>query len=288
MKGIPVRHIVQDQPSLQTPAKFRIRSVADMLGRQDMFHELHRHDFFFILALQSGAGIHEIDFQPYDVCDGAFFFLRPGQVHQLTLKVGSSGYLMEFNAEFYRPEGKEARQRLLKVSSKNFCRPEPARFAKLHSLLTTILREYNEKQEGYNEAIKANLEMLFIELARQSPNPNSVANEANNYAQTRLEEFLELLETNITEKKQASQYAQLMNMSLFQLNNITKATVGKAASELITEHIILEAKRHLLATPNQVKDISYHLGYEDVSYFIRFFRKHTGYAPEAFRQSVAV
>ncbi|HEX8279287.1 MAG TPA: helix-turn-helix domain-containing protein [Segetibacter sp.] len=31
---------------------------------------------------------------------------------------------------------------------------------------------------------------------------------------------------------------------------------------------------------NQIAD---HLGYEDVSYFIRFFKKHTGYSPEAFR-----
>lgn len=288
MKGIPVRQIVHDQPSPSMAAKFRIREVQDLLGGKDMIHELHRHDFFFILALQSGAGIHEIDFQPYDVCDGAFFFLRPGQVHQLTLKAESSGYLVEFNSEFYRPEGKVAKQRLLKVSNKNFCKPEPARLAKLHSLLTTMFQEFSERQEGFNEAIKANLDMLFIELARQSKNPGSIGSEASNYAQTRLEEFLELLETNITEKKQASQYAQLMSLSLFQLNNITKSTVGKAASELINEYIILEAKRHLLATPNQVKDIAYNLGYEDVSYFIRFFKKHTGHAPEAFRQSVAV
>jgi AraC-like DNA-binding protein len=284
MKGIPVRQIVPDHAGPQMPATFRIRAVQDLLGGQDMFHELHRHDFFFILALQNGAGLHEIDFKPYEVCDGAFFFLRPGQVHQLTLKAGSAGYLMEFNAEFYRPEGKEAKQRLLKVSNKNFCRPEPARFRKLYSLLGTIFQEYSEKQEGFNEAIKANLDMLFIELARQSPNPKSIASEANNYAQTRLEEFLGLLEANITEQKQASKYAQLMNLSLFQLNNITRSTVGKAASELINEHIILEAKRYLLATTNQVKDIAYHLGYEDVSYFIRFFKKHTGYAPETFRQ----
>lgn len=77
-----------------------------------------------------------------------------------------------------------------------------------------------------------------------------------------------------------------MNLSPYQLNEITKATIGKTASELINEHIILEAKRYLLATPNQIKDIADHLGYEDVSYFIRFFKKHTGYSPEAFRHNL--
>ena len=74
-----------------------------------------------------------------------------------------------------------------------------------------------------------------------------------------------------------------MNLSSYQLNEITKTTIGKTASELINEHIILEARRNLLATSNQIKDIADHLGYEDVSYFIRFFKKHSGFSPEAFR-----
>jgi len=53
---------------------------------------------------------------------------------------------------------------------------------------------------------------------------------------------------------------------------------------VITDHIILEAKRQLLATTSQINQIAGGLGYEDVSYFIRFFKKHTGHSPEAFRQ----
>ena len=96
---------------------------------------------------------------------------------------------------------------------------------------------------------------------------------------------MEQLGKHITNLKQVSQYADLLNLSSYQLNSITKTTIGKAASVLINEQIILEAKRYLLATPNQVKDIADHLGFEDISYFIRFFKKHTGYSPEAFRKN---
>jgi YesN/AraC family two-component response regulator len=72
-------------------------------------------------------------------------------------------------------------------------------------------------------------------------------------------------------------------MSIYQLNNVTKTTLNKTASEVINEHIILEAKRHLLATSELVNQIAYYLGYDDPSYFIRFFKKHTGASPEAFR-----
>ena len=82
-----------------------------------------------------------------------------------------------------------------------------------------------------------------------------------------------------------SQYAEMMNLSTYQLNAITRTSLNKTPSELINELIILEAKRNLLATSNQVNQIADELGYEDVSYFIRFFKKHTGHSPEAFREN---
>jgi AraC-like DNA-binding protein len=75
----------------------------------------------------------------------------------------------------------------------------------------------------------------------------------------------------------------MLHLSPYQLNAITKSMLGKTCSELIHEYIILGSKRQLLATSNQVSQIAYQLGYEDVSYFTRFFRKHTGLSPEAFR-----
>lgn len=202
----------------------------------------------------------------------------------LQLKAGSAGYLMEFNTEFYNLTDKSATQRLQKASNKNFCQLEAYRFEKLYTVLTYIFQEYTDKQEGYQDIIKANLYIFFIELTRQSNNSKSSSTNIAHYTQERLEEFLELLETHVTNHKQVSHYTNLMNLSSYQLNEITKATIDKTASELINEHIILEGKRYLLATPNQIKDIADHLGYEDVSYFIRFFRKHTGHTPEAFRQ----
>lgn len=285
MKKIPIRQINSSERETSFQ-RFSIRNVQDLLAGEDLFQGLHRHDFFFILALQNGLGSHDIDFTPYQVLDNSVFFLRPGQVHQLELKAGCTGYLMEFNTEFYHPKDKSSTQRLRKASNKNYCKLEVNRFEKLLATLKYIFQEYTEKEEGYLDIIKANLDIFFIEFIRQSPNPNGTSTNVNPYTQERLEEFLELLDKHITDSKQVSQYTDLMNLSLYQLNEITKGTIGKTASELINEHIILEAKRYLLATPNQIKDIADHLGYEDVSYFIRFFKKQTGYSPEAFRHNI--
>ena len=285
MNKIPIRQINAAHKGPTSPGRFTIRKVQDLLDGEDLFQDLHRHDFFFMLVLEKGNGTHEIDFTPYNILDNTVFFLRPGQVHQLQLKAGSTGYLMEFDTGFYHPNDKASKQHLRKAGNRNFCQLDMNRFEKLSTVLTYIFQEYTDKQEGHQDIIKANLNIFFIELVRQSMPLKSPSPNISPYAQERFEEFLALLETHITNYKQVSQYTDLMNLSPYQLNEITKATIGKTSSELITEHIILEAKRYLLATPSQIKEIADHLGYEDVSYFIRFFKKQTGHSPEAFRHN---
>jgi AraC family transcriptional activator of pobA len=284
MKKIPVRHINSAGEHLGSSFRFSIRKVQDLAGEHDLFHHLHRHDFYFILAVRKGEGIHEIDFVPYNVADHSIFILRPGQVHQLELKKGASGFLMEFDAQYFHQNDKATSQQLRKWSNENFCQLDVTRFDKLYAVLDYIFQESWDKQEGYNDIIKANLNIFFIEIARQSTDPDK-RDATSSYTQQRLEELLALLEVHVTKHKRVADYQDLMNLSAYQLNEITKTSLGKTPSELINEHTILEAKRYLKATTSQIKDIADLLGYEDVSYFVRFFKRHTGYSPEAFRHN---
>lgn len=285
MKVIPVRHIIVPQRGQNNTGRFSIRSVQQLLNGRDLVHDLHKHDFFFVLALRNGTGIHEIDFISYEIHDHTIFILRPGQVHKLELNADSTGFLMEFDLAFYQPKNSITDQRWKKASAKNYCEVEAARFNKLYTFLENIFDEYTTKQDGHSEAIKANLDLFFIEYTRQSRNPQSIAKTENSYTQDRFEELMHSLETNIGNMKNVSQYADLLNLSSYQLNAITKSAVGKTVSDLINEQIVLESKRYLLATSNQIKEVADHLGYEDVSYFIRFFKKQTGHSPDAFRKN---
>jgi AraC-like DNA-binding protein len=262
MEKIPVRHT----------GAFSIRDIATLADGKDLVQELHRHSFFYILVLEKGRGEHHIDFISYPVSNYSVFFMRPGQVHQLILKNGSTGFLLEFTDAF-------------KVNNKPFYQANANGFKRLYSILTDIFQEYSAKQERYQEVIHASLNIFFIELLRQSRDARALSKTGSHeYMQERLEELLALIETHISTHKQVADYAEKLNLSGYQLNAITRATLGKTCSAVITDQIILEAKRQLLATTSQINQIAGDLGYEDVSYFIRFFKKHTGHSPEAFRQ----
>ena len=283
MKHIPVRRLELSQHETDFSKSFRIRAVHLLLNGQNYVQKLHRHDFFYILVLEIGEGCHEIDFIRYTMQNYSIFFLRPGQVHQLSLTANNRGYLIQFKLDVSYAFDKKINQQLRKVSNVNFYQFDELGFHKLVHLMEQMLWEYTHQQEAYQEVIQANLHIFLIEILRQ--HTKNTSKSINPYVQERLEEFLALLDTYLPQCKQVSQYADMLSLSPYQLNTITKNTLGKTCSALINEHIVLESKRHLLATSQQIKEIAYHLGYEDVSYFIRFFKKHTGYSPEAFRQN---
>ena len=282
MKNIPVRSIKPEQTKPPLPLSFRIRTIAEVLDGRDMNQDLHRHDFYFLLALRRGQGTHEIDFVSHPIENDTVFFMRPGQVHRLSLKAKSEGYLVEFGKDFLSQQGDN--NLIRKCVRDNYCKLAPADSEEVQNVLKTIHEEQRSQAEGFRRVIMASLSILFIKLVRAMEG-HHLRSAGKRYAHNQLEEFMELLEAEFGEYKQASYYAARMSLSMFQLNSVTKSLAGKTAAQLIDDHILLEAKRYLLATTNQVSQIAYQLGYEDVSYFIRFFRKHTGSTPEAFRQN---
>lgn len=284
MKRIPIAEIPAEDNNSEANGFSISKLDSSLLGRERV-RGLHRHNFFFILLIESGRGSHEIDLIDYEVNDHMIFCLRPGQVHQLKLENETKGYVMRFNTNFYYPNDKSVVQKFRKASHNNLCPLDTERFERVYAIAKRIFKEFIEKEEGYTNIIKASLDMFFIELVRRCKREGLEVSYVDSYKQERLEEFFEHLRKNLYTMKQVSHYTELMSLSPFQLNEITKTTIGKTASEIINEQIILEAKRHLLALDEQVKVISEHLGYEDVSYFIRFFRKHTGHSPDAYRKN---
>jgi len=284
MEPIPVKHISKIRRDPAFSGTFDMLDIELYLGGQDRVQPLHRHDFFYVLVLKRGAGIHHIDFVDYPVMDNTVFFLRPGQVHELTLKKQCSGYLLKFSNDFYAPHDLSLKRVFRKVSNNSFYTFNADHVKVLSSILSNIYQESKQKHEMHSNVIKSYLDIFFVQLLRGIEGPEHHGGQNRDYMQERLHELQELLVCSAANHKQVSFYAQTLHLTTYQINAITKVTLGKTCLEVINDYIILEAKRHLLAFSSQVNQIAGYLGYEDVSYFVRFFKKHTGYSPEAFRK----
>ncbi len=69
MNSILVRQIAPDKTLQSWAGRFCVRDLQQVLNGKELVHDLYRLDFYFVLAVHRGNGMHEIDFVPYTVSD---------------------------------------------------------------------------------------------------------------------------------------------------------------------------------------------------------------------------
>jgi AraC family transcriptional activator of pobA len=98
--------------------------------------------------------------------------------------------------------------------------------------------------------------------------------------------FLDILDARYRDEKEVAAYAGALSKTPSHLNRACGLVLGKTASAVIRERVMLEARRELAYSARAVSDIAYSLGYGDPAHFTRVFRTATGQTPRAFRKAV--
>ncbi|MGN6416635.1 MAG: helix-turn-helix domain-containing protein [Pseudobacter sp.] len=81
-----------------------------------------------------------------------------------------------------------------------------------------------------------------------------------------------------------TELASTLNLSSRYLSDLLKQETGKTAIELIHIYLINEAKDRLKGNTLSVSEIAYELGFENLPYFSRLFKKETGFSPNQFKK----
>lgn len=244
--------------------------------------EAHKHDFFMLLIVQYGSGIHSIDFENYVVTDYSVFFLAPGQAHQWDLSPDTSGYQLLYAPEFLvsgnpdTPFFKPKSLPLLKITR--------SEFQELENELTRIEKEVKQNL-AYSKSIVQNRLLIVLSLLKRFYEA-SYQNNAIEKNSRLIQSFLTLLEKHYRQHSDVAFYGKSLHVTASYLNAVCKKQSGQTAGEQIRDRILLEAKRMLTLTNADIKEIAYELGFNDTSYFSRFFRKYTHQTPLAFRKRI--
>jgi YesN/AraC family two-component response regulator len=128
--------------------------------------------------------------------------------------------------------------------------------------------------------------LIFLSRIRVEKCPKENENVMTRNSSFVLQNLKEAIEKNYRTKHSAGDYAELLHISPKALSKITKTHFNKTLTGLISERIIIEAKRELYLTSKTIKEIAYELGYDDEYYFSRFFKTNTDISPQLFRQTV--
>lgn len=242
--------------------------------------EPHKHDFYLIVLFTKGSGTHEIDFNTYVIKPGTVFLMRPGQMHHWILSKDIDGYVFFHTGNFYDKGFTLSSILDYPFFSSTHNPPKvilgKKSFEELEKTFKLIVEEYQSKELMKYEKIHSLISLVYIELSRHYLPATKVENETYLLKLRKLERFIDAY---FKTKKYPHEYAGLMNISEKHLNRICKECLNKTTTELIAERIIIEAKRLLIHKQHSVSEIASLLGFEDNSYFARFFKKHCGETP---------
>ncbi len=244
----------------------------------------HRHQAFFqMLYISDGSGEVLGNGRYFPFGASTAIFMPPGEVHGFRFSRDIGGLVVTV-----------VRERLdaLCAASSDvaaFCAaPRVIADAQTRApQALASLRRIETEMAGHGMARMILLDALVtsavIDLARAGEPRAGRGADGGDRDQTRLEELAVLIGTHCREHLPVGFYAERIGVSAAHLNRIARARTGRSLQGLIDLYLMEQARRDLVFTFLPAQSIALGLGFSDPAYFSRFFRKHEGETPAAFR-----
>lgn len=99
--------------------------------------------------------------------------------------------------------------------------------------------------------------------------------------------FVVLIEAHFLEHWPLSRYASRLGLTPERLNRLARAEAGRSALALVHDRLAREACRRVVYVAAPISRIADELGFDDPAYFCRFFKRHAGASPRAYRAAQA-
>ena len=152
------------------------------------------------------------------------------------------------------------------------------------AIFLLLKEEFEIKDNVQGEMLRVLLKRLLITSTRLLREKMGTARQPTE-THDLVRQFKVLLEANYRSKHKVQDYADLLFKSPKTLSNQFKTYGEPAPLLLIQDRLALEAKRLLRFSNKYTEEIAHELGYQEASHFSRFFKKHTGSSPTAYRAS---
>ena len=266
---------------------FRINQYKSVIScKKAEFLTPHRKDYYFFALIKVGNSRHWIDTKPYTTRPNTLYFTVP---HQIQLKEEAqpfSGISFSFSKDFLKLDNDHL-PALPLIQNPHYghelvLSEHDVLF--VEDMLEKVLEEYHAQSHWQQNMLQSYIRVLLIYLSRLYQ--QQFQEEQTPPEQTMLKKFLTHIEASFRHTHEVSAYAELLNVSAGHLSELVKAQSGRSAIAHIHERITLEAKQLLFFTEYSAKEIAFELGFEDASYFNRFFKRATQQTPLQYRETV--
>ncbi len=247
----------------------------------------HRTNFYRIIWFQEGNPTHFVDFEKIDIQSPSLLFINKDRIHKFDKDINHDGKVLIFTDDFiFRTEQD---QTFIQNSHIFNSLEQPFLLnvvdEKLEILFNAIETELENKYQPFKKETLYHLLNSILYTAERFANSKFQTSQYLSANASLVNSFLKMLEQHYKQRFTIEKYAELLNITTSKLNIIIQNAKGKTGKQVVTERILLEAKRLLVHSEMTVKEIGFYLGFDEPTNFVKFFQTNAKQTPTSFQKA---
>lgn len=251
---------------------------------------VHRHENLAqCVVVSAGGGVLDVEGEEIAFTAPWFVWIPTATVHGFRFDAGTEGHVLTVSDDVVAaclsraPEGGALAALVLRPAFGEARAGEEIGIS-MPAVMRAIARENELPRTGVAAALQAHLILLLIAMLRMRTLSDLAANLGDRRA-VGFRRFREYVERSFRRQDSIDDIARTLGMSRAQLYAVTMQAVGKSPLRILHERRMIECKRELIYSAQPVGQIAYEMGFTDEAYFSRFFTRHAGMSPSAFRKA---
>ncbi|MFC0212495.1 helix-turn-helix domain-containing protein [Paenibacillus chartarius] len=250
----------------------------------------HWHRHIELLYFVSGRAVVECNGVPVTAGPGDMIFMNANDLHAgICLSEDLFYYVLIFDPAVLQSQSMDAIESKYMLPIVQNLMLFPNFIAQANDYredYLSIVKELGEKEPGYELAVKASLYRMLTRLIRSQPLTGQTAKEYRNRMRLleRLTPVLSFIEERSEEELTVEELAKLAGLSRFHFSRLFKQLTEKSVAEYVNDIRIRRADYLLRNTPMTVSEVALAVGYRDIYYFSRVFKKCRHVPPSEVRR----
>ena len=240
-----------------------------------------------ILICRKGMAMLNVNYKDWELYEGAVITLFPNDVVELKVDGNFEAEILKYNPSLLREASLQLEQTVYSSLRKDRCRQDTPVVTNIINGMFGLLKVYFDQSECtcISQLVLCQLKAFFIGFHEYlQRNLQYRPDEVKSYRVRELfNHFMMLLEKDYKISRDVNYYAEKMNISSKYLTNIVNQVTGHTPKTIIDQYVILQLKMHLKRTTQSIKEMAWEFHFADVSFFCRYFKKHTGLTPQQIR-----
>lgn len=265
---------------------FVMMPIENVHHHHSIIEAAHKQAYYTILFCQQGKGTVVVDKQQIAIQDNSVICIGPNSVSSFDIQSITNGWMILFSDAFFSMRYNDnVLYNFTCLKYNNLCQQtlEQNDATEWQFYMQLMHRELQQNAHDAQSVLRSYMNIILSILNR-----NNTAIQKNKELKSikdkKITAFEKLIEVYYKKEKLPSFYSREMYITSNYLNRICQEKRGLSSGDMIRKRVIIEAERLLYHTYNSISEIAIELGFESTSYFTTFFKKYTGYTPDAFRK----